>query len=75
MGSEFDRILDFAHSCERNGSLAEIHSEIAHSFEIVVDLERGDDQADVGIKEVPLAQQSDGMLVDNDFHLVDARLG
>ena len=63
------------HSGERNGALAQIDGEIAHAFEVVVDFQCSDDQADVGFEQVALAQHADGVLVDQNFHFVDARLG
>ena len=66
---------NIAQGGERNGALAQIDGEIAHAFEIVIDFQSGDDHADVGIEKIALAQHADGVLVDEDFHFVDAWLG
>jgi hypothetical protein len=67
--------VDFAHLGEGDGAFAEIDGEVAHALEVVIYFEGGDDEADVGIEHFALAQHADGVLVDQDFHFIDARLG
>ncbi len=72
---ELGRDVDFAHLGEGDGAFAEVDGEIAHALEVVIDFQGGDDEADVSIEHFALAEHADGVLVNQDFHFVDARLG
>ncbi len=67
--------VDVAHLGEGDGAFAEVDGEIAHALEVVIYFQGGDDEADVGIEHFALAEHADGVLVNQDFHFVDAGLG
>ena len=48
--------------------------QVADALEVVGDFQRRHDQTHLVVGEGTAAQQANGMLVDHDFHFVDARL-
>ena len=58
---------------QRQRAFGNAHRQVAHAFQVGVDLERGDDQAQVGRHGLLQGQQVDGELVDLDLDGVDAR--
>src|ERR1019366_5063668 len=58
---------------QRQCALGNADRQVAHSFQVGVDLERGDDQAQVGRHGLVQSQQADGEFVDLDLDGVDAR--
>jgi len=73
-GREFLRDLHAGHFAERDDALGEIHGKVADAFQVIRDFQGGDDQAHFVIRERSTAEEADGVLVNNDFHFVDARL-
>ena len=53
--------------------LGDVHREVAHALQVGIDLQRGDDQAQVGRHGLLQGEQVDGELVDLDLDRVDAR--
>src|SRR5690349_11606747 len=72
--SKFFGNFDASHFAKGNHSLSEVYREVSDAFEIVVQLQCGYDQAQFIFGKRALAQEPDGVLVNNDFHFVDARL-
>src|SRR5580698_6864437 len=69
------RNRNFAHPSKRNRAFAQVHREVAHAFQVIINFESRYDQPDIGVGKIALAQHADRMLVDKNFHFVDARLG
>ena len=54
---------------QRQRALGDVDRQIAHALQVGVDLEGGDDQAQIGRHGLLQRQQVDGELVDLDFHV------
>src|SRR5689334_16887049 len=62
------------HFAKGDHSLGKVYGEISDALEVIVQLQRGHNQSQFILWKRALAKQPYGVLVDNDFHLVDARL-
>src|SRR6266850_4777515 len=71
---EFLRDLGTRHFAERDDALGEIHGEVADAFQVIGNLQSSDDQAHFVIRVRAAAKKPDGVLINDDFHFVDARL-
>ena len=72
--SQFFGSLRVRHFAKGNHALGEIDGDVADAFQIIGNLQRGDDQAHFVFGKRAAAQQPNGVLVNHDFHFVDARL-
>src|SRR6058998_3293968 len=58
------RALQFT---ERNDAFGEVHRDVADAFEIIGDLQSGDDEAHLVVRERAAAEQPDGVFIDDNF--------
>ena len=60
---------------QRDGTLRDVHGQIAHAFQIAVDLDGGGEKAQIARHGLMQGQQPGGEFVDLDIELVDALFG
>jgi len=73
-GRELLRDLHAGHFAESDDALCEIHGKVTDPFQVIRNFQGGDDQAHFVIRERSAPEEADGVLVNDDFHFVDARL-
>src|ERR1700730_13265040 len=62
------------HRANGDRTLREVDSEVADALEVVGYFQGGDDEAHLVVRKGAAAEQAYGVLIDHDFHFVDARL-
>ena len=73
-GGELFRQAGVRHLPQCDGALRKVDREVANTFEVIGDFQRGDDQAHLVVGKRAAPQQAYGVFVDHDFHFIDARL-
>src|SRR5689334_16036723 len=62
------------HFAKGNYALGKIHGDVADALEVVGDFQGGDNQSHFVISKRTAPEQADGVLINDNFHFVDARL-
>ncbi len=71
---EIARRLGHVHSRQRNHALGNVDGQVADALQVIGNFLGGDHAADFLVIQQPGSQHSNGMVVDQDFHFIDARL-
>src|SRR6266481_691954 len=72
--SQFFGNLRALHFAQGDHTLGEIHGEVADALEVIGDFQSSDDEAHFVVGKRTAAEQADGVLIDDNFHFVDAGL-
>src|SRR5438445_4305846 len=73
-GSQLFGNLCALHFAKGDDTLGEIHRDVADALEVIGDFQNGDDEAHLVVRERAATEQSDRMLIDDNFHFIAAGL-
>ena len=74
MGSRSRGVSLDVHSRQGNHAFGDVDGEVADAFQVIGDFLGGHDAADFLVIQQAGAQHAHGVVVDQNFHLIDARL-
>src|SRR5215472_4892741 len=73
-GRKFFRDLGVRHFAKRDDSLRQVYGQVADALQIIVELQHRYNQTQFLLGKRALAKQTDGLLIDDNLHFIDARL-